>query len=91
MAISKEKSRQITDRALIILKRKKHCFICPMCRKQNWNAEIAYILIHQPEQGNFTVPPPVIPGLLLTCKNCGFTSTHNLQFVDPKLVGELNE
>lgn len=51
---------------------------CPRCTNNKWNAEVLGIVVHPLRHKGFSVPPPLIPILLLTCNNCGWTAMHNL-------------
>ena len=54
---------------------------CPRCQQvAGWTAEVLGILVTElPPTAALFMPPPVLPCVVLTCKNCAFTSMHNLK------------
>jgi hypothetical protein len=58
---------------------------CPRCNYTSWNADLLCIWVGTyPTDGSISLPPPMIPSLVVTCTNCGWTSIHNLQVLGVK-------
>jgi hypothetical protein len=51
---------------------------CPRCGRNDWHAEILGYLVSPLPVTSFGVPPPHVPALSLTCKNCGAMQLHSL-------------
>lgn len=69
------------DEIARILKERGVVGNCPRCSQNNWQAEfLGYFVSALPVKG-VTIPPPHVPVLNLTCKNCGGTQLHNLNLL----------
>jgi hypothetical protein len=53
---------------------------CPRCSTAaGWNAEVLGILVTPLPAAATGAPMPLLPCVVLTCRNCAFVSMHNLK------------
>jgi len=47
--------------------------LCPMCKKQEWAADVVVFELRQFLKGNIKLGGPILPIVPLTCNYCGYT------------------
>jgi hypothetical protein len=71
--------RDLAEQALQRLNQ-KGLHKCPRClHSAGWTAEVLGIMVTRFREEEMTLPPPVLPCVVLTCRHCAFTSLHNLK------------
>ena len=78
----------LVSRAIKILTERSAVGLCPRCGgggpgNTGWVAEVQGISVqaYPPSIPVISLPTPMFPAVVLTCKNCGFMSMHNLKML----------
>ena len=83
--LKQEQAKEKMDEISRILRERGALSNCPRCGRNDWQADlVGYFVATLPITG-VTIPPPHIPVLNLTCRNCGSTQLHNLNVLGIEL------
>ena len=82
---AKAAERQLAGELVELLEQKKATGPCPRCDEDKWAAEVWGLWVSKLTVKTAQLPPPMLPMLVLTCKNCGYALMYNAK----ALRGEL--
>jgi hypothetical protein len=84
-SLSPEQVKAKLDEVVRVLRERGALAACPRCRHNDWDAVFLGYLVSGLPVAGLNVPPPHVPVLNLTCKNCGSTQLHNLNVLGIQL------